>query len=174
MKRAFATTVLLLLALAGSLAWPPGASGAGVAGYGLSALAAGVRYQLNSPGFLPVGDPAEGTILELDIPIARTGISQGPLINAVASPAYPGDTVAHLGTAVGTFAPDAPPIANYPVLAEANYPPTPLHGSTASFGQGGVGDGTATTSAEGATVIRQHRGSIDRWCHRDRIVDGPE
>jgi hypothetical protein len=152
-KRALATAASLLIALAASLAWAPGASGAGVAGYGMSALATGVRYQLNSPGFLPVGDPAEGTILELDIPIARTGLSQGPLINALASPAYPGDTVAHLGTAIGTFVPEFNFVPNYPVTAEANYPPTPFHGGTASFGQSGVGDGTAVADANGAKVV---------------------
>src|SRR3954452_11139181 len=98
MRRALATGAVLIIVAAVPLAWAPGASGADVAGYNLSALAAGVRYQLNSPGFLPLGDPAEGTIMELDVPLARTGISQGPVINALASPAYPGDTVAHLGT----------------------------------------------------------------------------
>ena len=102
-----------------------------IAGSTLTALAVGVRYQLSSPGFLPVGDPAEGIIMELDAPFARTNISQGPLINAIASPAYPGDTVAHLGTALGTFGVPIP-IPNEPVLAEANYPPTPLHGASAS------------------------------------------
>ena len=133
----------------------PAAEGTQVAGYGLRALAAGVRYQLNSPGLLPVGDAAEGTIFEVDLPFARSIVTQGPLIGVVSSPVYPGDTAAHLGTALATFG--APGIPNYPVLAEANYPPSPGFGQDASFGQPplpGSGAGTAVSHAgpEGATA----------------------
>ena len=126
-----------------------------VAGYGLKALAAGVRYQLNSPGLLPVGDAAEGTIFEVDMPFARSIVTQGPVTGVVSSPAYPGDTAAHLGTALATFG--APGIPNYPVLAEANYPPAPGFGQDASLNSPavpGVGVGTATSHAgpEGATA----------------------
>jgi hypothetical protein len=144
---------VLLVGLVGSAAAAPGAHATGVAGYGMSALAVGVRYQLNSPGFLPVGDPAEGNIMEVDVPISRTGVSQGPLMNAIASPLYPGDTAAHLGTAVATFSPQAPHIDNYPVVAEANYPPTPDKGANAAFGSGGIGEGTAELTAAHAKVV---------------------
>jgi hypothetical protein len=154
MRRLVATAGATLIALAGGLAVAPGANAGGIAGYGMSALAVGVRYQLNSPGFLPTGDPAEGNIIELDVPIARSLISGGPLINALASPAYPGDTAAHLGTALGILAPpEFPKLPNDPIVAEANYPPTPEHGSTASFGQNGIGEGTAQASATGTKVV---------------------
>ncbi|MBA3653219.1 MAG: hypothetical protein H0W70_03385 [Actinobacteria bacterium] len=155
MRRLPAIVAAVVTALAITTALAPAGSAAEIAGYGMSALAVGVRYQLNSPGFLPVGDPAEGTVMEYDVPIARTGISQGPVINAIASPLYPGDTAAHLGTAVATFNPKAPLIPNYPVVAEANYPPTPDKGATASFGQGGVGEGRAETGPDGAKVVAQ-------------------
>ena len=155
MRRIASAAALLLLVLGGSVASAPAANSQEqeIAGYGLSALSVGVRYQYNSPGFLPTGDPAEGNVMELDVPIARTNISQGPVINAIASPLYPGDTAAHLGTAIATFDPRAPSIPNYPIVAEANYPPTPGHGASASFGGGGIGEGTAETSAEGAKVV---------------------
>jgi hypothetical protein len=138
---------------AGARAASTGAASTGVAGSNLTALASGVRYQLNSPGFLPVGDPAEGNIMEFDLPFARVGASQGPLINAVGSPLYPGDTAAHLGTAIATFSPQAPKIENYPILAESNYPPTPSHGGDVHFGQNGVGEARSQTSASGASVV---------------------
>ena len=157
--------VALLAAVVGfSLAGPvwaavapvrPAAQGTQVAGYGLRALAAGVRYQLNSPGLLPVGDAAEGTIFEVDLPFARSIVTQGPVTGVVSSPVYPGDTAAHLGTALATFG--APGVPNYPVVAEANYPPAPGFGQDASLGSPaapGVGVGTATSHAgpEGATA----------------------
>lgn len=152
MKRLLLAVVAVAAVIAVPVAAPAGAqTSGGVAGYGLSALAAGVSYQLNSPGFLPVGDPAEGTIMEFDVPLARTNISQGPLINAVASPAYPGDTVAHLGTALQTFGVPIP-IPNYPILAESNYPPTPDKGASTTFSSNGVGEGRSDTSANGAKV----------------------
>jgi hypothetical protein len=133
----------------------PAAQETDVAGYGLRALAAGVRYQLNSPGLLPVGDAAEGTIFEVDMPFARSIVTQGPVTGVVSSPLYPGDTAAHLGTAFATFG--APGIPNYPVVAEANYPPAPGFGQDASLSQTsapGFGVGTATSHAgpEGATA----------------------
>ncbi|MBV8960649.1 MAG: hypothetical protein JO087_17960 [Actinobacteria bacterium] len=143
---------------------PPatGSSNTAIAGYGLNALSAAVRYQLNSPGLLPVGDPNEGNVMEVDMPFARIGVSQGPVISALGSPLYGGDTLAHLGTAVVTFgAPPSFSALNYPVVAEANFPPSPGHSTDESFGQpagssGGVflGAGTAHshTAADGATV----------------------
>ncbi|HZN14662.1 MAG TPA: hypothetical protein VFB78_10370 [Acidimicrobiales bacterium] len=153
MRRALATAAALLVVLATAVIGAPGAAADGIAGYSLTALAAGVRYQLNSPGLLPVGDTAEGNIIELDVPIARSLVSQGPLINALASPAYPGDTAAHLGTALSLLAPQLPAIPNDPVLAESNYPPTPLHGQSTSFSSNGVGEGSAKAGPEGTDVI---------------------
>jgi hypothetical protein len=139
-----------------------GPSNAEIAGYGLNTLSAAVRYQLNSPGLLPVGDPNEGNVMEVDMPFARINMSQGPVTSALGSPLYGGDTLAHLGTAVVTFG--APPqfsALNYPVVAEANYPPAPGHTQNEQFGEvggasGGVtlGAGTAEshTTANGATV----------------------
>ena len=144
---------------------PPAGGSTGatqIAGYTIKALSAAVRYQLNSPGLLPVGDPNEGNVMEADLPFARINISQGPVIDALGSPAYGGDTLAHLGTALVTFG--APPsfnALNYPVLAEANYPPSPGHSQDETFGQpagssGGVVFGAATghshTGPDGATV----------------------
>lgn len=151
MKRFLTRSVVLVVLVAAALVIPAPAR-ADIAGYGMSALSVGVRYQLNSPGFLPTGDPAEGNVMELDVPIARTSVSGGPVINAIASPVYPGDTAAHLGTALSTFGVPIP-IPNYPIVAEANYPPTPDKGASESFGAAGLGEGTAETSEQGANVI---------------------
>ncbi|MEY2566824.1 MAG: hypothetical protein QOE35_1353 [Actinomycetota bacterium] len=136
-----------------------GASAAGsqVAGYGLSALASGVRYQLNSPGLLPVGDPAEGNIFGVDLPFARSNVTGGPVMGVVSSPMYPGDTASHLGTAFATFDSRAAGFPNYPVVAEANYPPAPGFGQDAVFNEPaipGIGAGSARShaSADGATA----------------------
>ncbi|HZQ85838.1 MAG TPA: hypothetical protein VFA83_13410 [Acidimicrobiales bacterium] len=141
---------------------PSGSSNTQIAGYTLQTLSAAVRYQLNSPGLLPVGDPNEGNVMEADMPFARINVSQGPLVDALGSPVYGGDTLAHLGTALVTFG--APPnfnALNYPVLAEANYPPAPGHAQDESFGtvpqsSGGafLGLGTAQSHAapDSATV----------------------
>ena len=163
MRRRWAVAMLataVTVALAGPV-WAvvapvrPAAQGTQVAGYGLRALAAGVRYQLASPGLLPVGDAAEGTIFEVDLPFARSIVTGGPVIGVVSAPVYPGDTAAHLGTALATFG--APGVPNYPVLAEANYPPAPGFGQDASLSSPsapGAGVGTATSHAgpEGATA----------------------
>jgi hypothetical protein len=133
----------------------PAAEGTEVAGYGMQALASAVRYQLNSRGLLPVGDASEGNIFGVDVPFARTNVTAGPVIGAVASPLYPGDAAAHLGTALATFG--APGIPNFPFIAEANYPPSPGFGEDATFASPavpGVGVGSATSHAgtDGATA----------------------
>jgi hypothetical protein len=106
--------------------------GASLAGYQAQALAAAGRFEINSPGLLPLGDPAVGTIVETDLPFARSTVDPGPVVDALGSPLYPGDTVAHLGTVFSTFG--APGVPNEPVLAEAQYPPAPGFKATASFG----------------------------------------
>ena len=140
----------------------PGASAqttASLAGFNLGATSAVVQFEFDSPGLLPVGDPTVGNIFAADIPLARTTASSGPQIDALGSPIYPGDAGAHAGTAVATFG--GPELPNDPVLAEANYPPTPSNSSTASFSVPGVNNGpfsvgpassTAQGSPTGASV----------------------
>ena len=167
-----ATGVLLTTALAavpgvGQAATPPAPSPAAcpttapvgandVAGFTLSALSSGVHGALNSPGLLPVGDAEVGNVIASDVPLSRINVSNGPLVTSLSSPVYPGDTVAHLGTALSTFG--LPPVVpNYPVLAESDFPPSPGHGASVSFGTGGlpvqVASGLSTSSESGATSI---------------------
>jgi hypothetical protein len=110
-----------------------------LAGYNLGATSAAVQFELNSPGLLPVGDPTVGNIFSVDIPLSRTTASSGPQIDALGSPLYPGDPAAHLGTAIATFG--GPEEPNDPAVAEANYPPTPTNGSSASFSVPGTQNG---------------------------------
>ncbi|GAC1314074.1 MAG: hypothetical protein NVSMB12_06670 [Acidimicrobiales bacterium] len=131
--------------------------GPGVAGSTLSALATGFRYQVNSPGLLPVGDATEGNVTEADVPFARMTVSQGPLVDALAAPAYPGDTAAHLGTAVATFGGPATP--NDPALAEASFPPSPGHSGDESFVGGPSGGGVAAGAGSAHSVAAATGGS---------------
>ena len=125
---------------------------ASLAGFNLGATSAVVQFELNSPGLLPVGDPTVGNIFAVDVPLARTTAASGPQINALGSPVYPGDAGAHLGTAVATFG--GPELPNDPVVAEADYPPTPSNASTASFSIPGTSNGAfsagpASSQSEG-------------------------
>ena len=154
-RLALAAALLVTASAAAGPVWagvgaPRVRAAAQVAGYGLRAQSAAVRYQLNSPGLLPVGDAAEGTVFEVDVPFSRSIVTQGPVINVVSSPAYPGDTASHLGTAFATFDPRAAGFPNYPIVAEANYPPSPGFGQDAAFGSetgSGLGVGTGTSHA---------------------------
>lgn len=112
---------------------------ASLAGFNLGATSAVAQFELNSPGLLPVGDPTVGNIFAVDVPLARTTAASGPQINALGSPIYPGDAAAHLGTAVATFG--GPSLPNDPVVAEADYPPTPNNASKASFSIPGTSNG---------------------------------
>jgi hypothetical protein len=123
----------------------PSSNGQVIAGYTVSSLAAGFRYQLNSPGLLPVGDAQVGTITESDVPFARINVAEGPVIDALGSPVYPGDTEARLGSALGTFG--VPGVPNEPVLAESNFPPSPQYPTSARFNQGAAGSGAASASS---------------------------
>lgn len=169
MKRRVALAALVV-AIVGAFAAPvwaatrstarAAATGEPVAGYGLTARSTAIRYALASPGLLPVGDASKGDIFEVDVPIARTNVTGGPVIGVIASPLYPGDTASHLGTAIATFSPQAPAIPNYPIVAEANYPPAPGFGQDAAFAAPavpGVGAGSSASHAgpEGATADSQ-------------------
>lgn len=105
-----------------------------IAGYTLDGLAAGLRYQLDSPGLLPVGNPAKGNITSLDVPFARETITEG-LVASRSSVAYPGDTAAGLGSALGEFGLNGVP--NDPVLANAAYPTAPGAPARSSYPPGG-------------------------------------
>ncbi|HVA41889.1 MAG TPA: hypothetical protein VNF50_00230 [Acidimicrobiales bacterium] len=122
------------------LAATANASGHDIAGYTLGGSAAGYRYELDSPGLLPVGDPQQGNITELDVPYARENVSSGPLVASLGSAAYPGDTAAGVGSALGEFGFKGVP--NDPVLASAAYPPSPSSPASSSY----------PTSSEPSTV----------------------
>lgn len=107
------------------------ASGQEIAGYTLAGSAAGYRYEVDSPGLLPVGDPQRGNITELDVPYARENVSSGPLVASLGSAAYPGDTAAGIGSALGEFGFKGVP--NDPVLASAAYPPSPNSPASSTY-----------------------------------------
>lgn len=136
-----------------------GAPASSVAGYTLSTLATGFRYQVNSPGLLPVGDATEGNVTEADVPFARMSVSQGPLVDALSSPAYPGDTAAHLGTAVATFG--GPPTPNDPALAEASFPPSPGHSGDETFVGGQSTGGVMAGGGSSHSTASEKGGSAD-------------
>lgn len=99
-------------------------------GYNASTLAVGAQFAFNIPNVVPL--PNEN-IIEEDVPFARTNVSAGPVVDALAAPYYPGDIAADLGSLLAEFG--APPgIPNDPLLAESKYPASPGYGSSASFG----------------------------------------
>lgn len=141
-----------------ALAASTNGAGQQIAGYSVNALAAGFRYELDSPGLLPVGDPEKGNITEMDVPFARENVSEGPLVASLASAAYPGDTAAGLGSALGTFGFNGVP--NDPVLAAAAYPPSPDKPASSSYPPGGAAPSAASAGAAHAAA-GQDGGSSD-------------
>jgi hypothetical protein len=158
---AVAVVVLAAPATGAGSATPPSApplcatfqatAGRLVAGYSMSSIAAAVRYQLNSPGLLPVGDAQVGTVAEADAPFARTNVDFGPIVDSLGAPFYPGDTAARLGSALGTFGLPASiaELLNEPALAESNFPPSPGFPTSATFlpPTGGAAAGSSSSSA---------------------------
>jgi hypothetical protein len=132
------------------------ANGKVIAGYTQTSLAAGLRYQVNSPGLLPIGDAQVGTIDETDVPFARTTVDSGPVIDALGAPAYPGDTLARFGSVLGQFG--APGVPNPPIVAESNFPSSPTYGTSATFNKPatpGAGAFTASSTASATAATAQ-------------------
>jgi hypothetical protein len=107
-------------------------SGTSLAGYTVSIQSVGAQIAFNIPGVVPLPNQ---NLVEEDVPFARTSVSNGPVVNALGAPYYPGDILANIGSLLSEFAPaGAPSVPNDPLLAMADYPPTPGHGQDASFG----------------------------------------
>jgi len=103
-----------------------------ITGYSASVQALGVQIAFNIPGIVPL--PNEN-LIEEDLPFVRTNVGNGPVVNALGAPYYPGDILADIGSLLGEFTPPGTPaFPNDPLLAEADYPPAPGHGADASFG----------------------------------------
>jgi hypothetical protein len=135
MRRLSAT---VLIAGGGAVAFGPAAladTGAGtnaLAGYTANIQALGAQMAFNIPGLVPLPDQ---NLLEEDLTFARTTVSNGPVVNALGAPYYPGDILANFGSLMSEFAPpSAPSFPNDPLLAEAEYPTAPGHGQDATFG----------------------------------------
>ena len=130
-------------------------AGESIAGYTLSSSAAAYRYEIDSPGTLPVGDAEKGNIIELDVPYARENVSSGPLVASLGSAAYPGDTAAGIGSALAEFG--AKGLPNDPVLASAAYPPSPNSPASAAYPPGG--ESTPANAGAAAASADQNGGS---------------
>jgi hypothetical protein len=117
--------------------------------------AAAYRYEIDSPGTLPVGDAEKGNITELDVPYARENVSSGPLVASLGSAAYPGDTAAGIGSALAEFG--ASGLPNDPVLASAAYPPSPNSPATSTYPPGG--ESSAANAGAAAASADQNGGS---------------
>jgi hypothetical protein len=151
-----------ILSLGAILSGSPSATAQGsgtLAGYTASLQAVGVQFGFNVPTLLPV----DGNLVEEDLPFARTTVGNGPNIAALATPYYPGDIAASLGSLVAEFAPPGTPsVPNDPVLAEAEYPTSPGHEENESFGgtapaglplSPSVASGTAHAGTDGANAV---------------------
>jgi hypothetical protein len=124
------TTTTTTTSASTSTTGPPSANST-IGGYTAAVQSLGLQFGFNIPGVLPL--PNEN-IIEADIPFARTSVQNGPLVNSLGAPYYPGDVAANLGGLIAEFAPGAPPVPDDPLLAESDYPPTPGHGADESFG----------------------------------------
>jgi hypothetical protein len=121
-----AASQLMLVALAGALASPVGATpvpqaAAGLGGYTLSATASAIRGTYEQPD-LPI--PANPS-LEADIGYSSATLDSGPVGEATASELYPGQVVAAFGTQIGEVVPGAPALPEWPVQAHSDYPASP-------------------------------------------------
>jgi hypothetical protein len=141
LRRMVATTLMVsgaALVLAPAARADSGSNGRGgsgaassIAGYTANIQSLGAQFAFNIPGLIPLPD---ANLIEEDLPFARTTVSNGPVVNALGAPYYPGDILANFGSLMSEFAAGAPPVPNDPLLAEAEYPPAPGHGQDASFG----------------------------------------
>jgi hypothetical protein len=128
-----------------------------LAGYTASTLAVGGQFTFNIPNVFPL--PGEN-LLEDDMPFARTNVDGGPIVNAIASPYYPGDIAAQLGNLL--LEDGFPPqqmcplftglqqpcqVPNDTAVAEAEYPTSPSYGEHSTFGQAGAGVAYASANA---------------------------
>jgi hypothetical protein len=123
---------------------PLGMAGAGadttLLGYDASTLAVGAQFGFNVPGVVPL--PQEN-LVEEDVPFARINLGDGPVVDAIGAPYYPGDVAANIGTLLQTFGFPLP-LPNDTALAESKYPVSPGYTSSASFG---VNPATATAAS---------------------------
>ena len=109
-----------------------GSAASSLAGYTAQIQSLGVQIAFNIPGLVPLPN---ANLLEEDLTFARTSVSNGPVVNALGAPYYPGDILANFGSLLSEFAPpSAPSFPNDPLLAEAEYPTAPGHGQDESFG----------------------------------------
>jgi hypothetical protein len=131
------STFLLLLG-------PLGMAGAGadttLLGYDASTLAVGAQFGFNVPGVVPL--PQEN-LIEEDVPFARISLGDGPVVDSIAAPYYPGDVAANIGTLLQTFGFPLP-LPNDTALAESKYPVSPGYTGSATFG---VNPATATAAS---------------------------
>ena len=99
-------------------------------GYNATTLAIGAQFTFNVPNLVPL--PNEN-LIEEDAPFARTSVGEGPVVNALAAPYYPGDIAANLGSLLATFG--APPVVpNETALAESKFPASPGYPAHVTFG----------------------------------------
>ncbi len=119
-----------LLVTLGPLGMAAAGAGTTLLGYNATTLGVGAQFGFNVPNVVPL--PNEN-LIEEDIAFARTNLAQGPLVDAIGAPYYPGDVASNLGTLLQTDGFPFP-VPNNTVLAESKYPPSPGYSGQASFG----------------------------------------
>ncbi len=125
-----------------------------LSGYNASAVAIGAQFGFNVPNVVPL--PNEN-LVEEDVPFARTDVGDGPVVDSLGAPYYPGDIAADVGSLLETFGAPALPL-NDPLLADSKYPTSPGYPAHVSFGvapsaatalQPSIYSSSADTSVEG-------------------------
>jgi hypothetical protein len=127
-----------------------------IAGYVGTAQALGIQFAFNVPDLIPLPNQ---NLLEDDIPFSRTLVENGPVVDALGAPYYPGDVAADVGTLLKTFGVPLP-VPNDTALAEAKYPTSPGYGATASFGVPAPAGSPVTPNLATASTAASANGGI--------------
>ncbi len=143
----------------------PPTPGSDLAGLNTMASAAGIDVEPLTPGLVGAGNVTTGSLVQASLPYAQTTATTGPMTQAVASPAYPGATAADAGSALETFGPFPPQVANAlndPAVATADYPAQVTTPSSSSYSPpGGSTTGVGASTAQTADGIANATSSLN-------------
>lgn len=142
-----------------------GAPGSALGGYNTNAVATAVRLELLAPGIVPLGDSARGNFIQLSIPYAASNTTTGPGSTGTASPVWPGEVVATVGSTIGTFVPQVPAavagLLTYPAASYSSYPERSTAPGSSSYSPPAAGAlGIATASTSSTAPLTQSKAAV--------------
>jgi hypothetical protein len=164
-------------------------SGSQVVGYNISAEGIGAQFAFDIPGLVPLPNQ---NLVEGDVPIARTNVQSGPVVDSIGAPYYPGDLLGNLGGLESEFLPPGlgpfgfcpigstpspptctfPVAGNYPFMARAEYPANSAYGTSSSFGANAPAGSPALPTGFAGTANAGQTGGNAKGTVTDLVV-GP-